>query len=49
MIHSLKIGNHVLTDVPAGASKGHPLLSFTVLNMVGRFTIDTRARELILG
>jgi hypothetical protein len=48
-IHRFAIGNHVLTDVEASASNGSPLLGFDVLNMVGRFTIDTRNHEIVFG
>jgi hypothetical protein len=48
-IHRFTIGNHVLTDVEAGASNGSPLLGFDVLNMVGKFTIDTRNHEIVFG
>jgi hypothetical protein len=48
-IHSVTIGSHVLRDVVAGVSGGDPLLGFDILNMVGRFTIDTQARELVFG
>jgi clan AA aspartic protease (TIGR02281 family) len=51
IIHRMTIGSHVLTNVtasiaPTGAT---PLLGFTILNRVGRFTIDMAAGQLTFG
>ena len=51
IIHRMTIGSHVLTNVsasvaPTGAT---PLLGFTILNRVGRFTIDVAAGQLTFG
>jgi gag-polyprotein putative aspartyl protease len=50
-IKTLKIGTHELRDVPAGiVSDGTMmLLPFPVLNLVGKFTIDTVSAKLIFG
>lgn len=51
VIKTVKIGNHELHDVPAGIVPDGTmmLLPFPVLNMVGRFTIDTVSSKLIFG
>ena len=53
VIHRVTIGQHVLQEVPASAVPDDDnvtgLLPFTVLNRVGRFTIDTKNNKLIFG
>jgi clan AA aspartic protease (TIGR02281 family) len=48
-IDTVRVGNKVPHDVIAGVSpeQASPLLGFPVLNQAGRFTIDTRNRQLI--
>jgi clan AA aspartic protease (TIGR02281 family) len=48
-IDTVRVGNRVLHDVIAGVSpeQASPLLGFPVLNQAGRFTIDTKSRQLI--
>ena len=50
-ILSLSIGGQLLRNVYATVAPddAEPLLGFTVLNQVGRFTIDTNAGVLIIG
>jgi hypothetical protein len=50
-VHTLTIGSHVLHEVPAAATldDGSMLLPFTVLNRIGKFTIDTANHKLIFG
>jgi len=50
-IHDVRIGSHVLHNVVAfvAADNAYPLLPFSVLNQVGRFTIDTANNKLIFG
>jgi clan AA aspartic protease (TIGR02281 family) len=48
-INLVRIGNHILHMVPAmvhNDDKGNMLLGFSVLNEIGKFTIDTRNQEL---
>jgi clan AA aspartic protease (TIGR02281 family) len=48
-IDTVRLGNRVLHDVLAGVSpeQASPLVGFPVLNQAGRFTIDTKNRQLI--
>jgi clan AA aspartic protease (TIGR02281 family) len=48
-IDTVRLGNKVLHEVIAGVSpeQASPLLGFPVLNQAGRFTIDTKNRQLI--
>jgi clan AA aspartic protease (TIGR02281 family) len=48
-IDTVRVGNRVLHDVMAGVlpESAPPLLGFPVLNQAGRFTIDTKNRQLI--
>jgi clan AA aspartic protease (TIGR02281 family) len=48
-IDTVRVGSKVLHDVIAGVSpeQASPLLGFPVLNQAGRFTIDTKNRQLI--
>jgi clan AA aspartic protease (TIGR02281 family) len=48
-IDTVRLGNRVLHDVIAGVlpEQASPLLGFPVLNQAGRFTIDTKNRQLI--
>jgi clan AA aspartic protease (TIGR02281 family) len=48
-IDTVRVGNRVLHDMIAGVSpeQAAPLLGFPVLNQAGRFTIDTKNRQLI--
>jgi aspartyl protease family protein len=48
-IDTVRVGNRVLHDVIAGVMPegAEPLLGFPVLNQAGRFTIDTKNRQLI--
>jgi clan AA aspartic protease (TIGR02281 family) len=48
-IDTVRVGNRVLHDVIAGVTPegASPLLGFPVLNQAGRFTIDTKNRQLI--
>ena len=50
-IVSLSIGGHLVRNVYAivAPDDAEALLGFTVLNQVGRFTIDTNAGVLIIG
>jgi clan AA aspartic protease (TIGR02281 family) len=50
-IHKVVIGSHVLRNVSAGVSPegAEALLGFSVLNLIGKFTIDTQTRQLIFG
>jgi clan AA aspartic protease (TIGR02281 family) len=50
-IRTVTIGGHVLHNVLAGVSPegAEALLSFSILNMIGRFTIDTQSHQLIFG
>ena len=46
------IGDHTLIDVEAGVNPsdtGDMLLGFPVLNLFGKFTIDTNASQLTFG
>lgn len=48
-INLVRIGNHILHMVPAmvhNDDKGAMLLGFSVLNEIGKFTIDTRNQVL---
>ncbi|HLX99661.1 MAG TPA: retroviral-like aspartic protease family protein [Roseiarcus sp.] len=51
IIHEVRIGSHVLDNVIAGVGPDNAmtLLPFSVLNRVGRFTIDTTDNKLIFG
>ena len=52
VIHRMTIGRHVLREVPASVAPEDDavgLLPFSVLNRVGRFTIDTNSNKLIFG
>jgi predicted aspartyl protease len=51
IIHEVRIGSHVLDNVVAGVGPDNAatLLPFSVLNRVGRFTIDTTDNKLIFG
>jgi len=48
---SVSVGGHTLLDVYATVASypSEPLLGFPILNQLGRFTIDTVARRLIMG
>ena len=48
-ILTLGVGSHTLRNILAGVipDEGEMLLGFPVLNQVGRFTIDTKNRQLI--
>ncbi len=51
-IHRVSIGDHTLIDVEAGVNPsdtGDMLLGFPVLNLFGKFTIDTNASQLTFG
>jgi clan AA aspartic protease (TIGR02281 family) len=51
-IHRVSIGEHTLIDVEAGVNPsdtGDMLLGFPVLNLFGKFTIDTNANQLTFG
>jgi clan AA aspartic protease (TIGR02281 family) len=50
-IRKVVIGNHILHDIQATASSENavPLLGISILNMIGRFTIDTQSGQLIFG
>jgi clan AA aspartic protease (TIGR02281 family) len=50
-IDTVRVGNRIVHDVVAGVSpeQAAPLLGFPVLNQAGRFTIDTKARQLIFN
>jgi clan AA aspartic protease (TIGR02281 family) len=50
-IRRIVIGNHILHDIPAGVSPdgAEALLSFSILNLIGPFKIDTQARLLVFG
>jgi clan AA aspartic protease (TIGR02281 family) len=51
IIHAVRIGSHVLDNVIAGVGPDNAmtLLPFSVLNRLGRFTIDTTNNKLIFG
>jgi predicted aspartyl protease len=51
VVHKLVIGNHTLTDVPSTVTDQNTemLLPLPVLTQIGRFTIDTKAGQLIFG
>jgi hypothetical protein len=51
VIHAMRLGTHVLHDVPASVSKDgvSMLLPFPVLNQIGKFTIDTVSGKLVFG
>jgi hypothetical protein len=51
VVHKLTIGNHTLTDVPSTVTEQETemLLPFPVLSQIGKFTIDTKAGQLIFG
>jgi len=51
IIHEVRIGSHVLDNVIAGVGPDNAtaLLPFSVLNRLGRFTIDTTDNKLIFG
>ena len=52
IIHRLNIGSHALTNVEASIEPNDdatPLLSFSVLSQIGKFTIDTDAGTLTFG
>jgi clan AA aspartic protease (TIGR02281 family) len=51
-IHRVSIGEHTLIDVEAGVNPsetGDMLLGFPILNLFGKFTIDTNANQLTFG
>jgi len=50
-VWAVSVGSHTLRDVYATVAPhpSEPLLGFPVLNQLGRFTIDTIERLLILG
>jgi hypothetical protein len=51
-IHRVAIGNHILHDIEAGVTNSDSadlLIGFPVINEIGRFTIDSRNRELTFG
>jgi hypothetical protein len=51
VIHKMRIGPHVLNKIVAGVvpDSAAMLLPFPVLNLIGRFTIDTANNKLIFG
>jgi predicted aspartyl protease len=57
LIHRVQVGRHVLSDVLATVAPddgsltgfGDGLLPFTILNQIGRFTIDTANGKLVFG
>jgi clan AA aspartic protease (TIGR02281 family) len=54
VIHRVTIGQHVLTDVkasvlPDSMDDAEGLLPYSILNQVGKFTIDSRNNKLIFG
>jgi len=51
IIHEVRLGSHILANVTAGvgSDSAAALLPFSVLNRVGRFTIDTTDNKLIFG
>jgi clan AA aspartic protease (TIGR02281 family) len=51
-VHRVAIGSHILHDIEAGVTNSDSadlLIGFPVINEIGRFTIDSRNRELIFG
>ena len=51
-IHQVSIGEHTLIDVEASVNPsdaGDMLLGFPILNLFGKFTIDTNANQLTFG
>jgi clan AA aspartic protease (TIGR02281 family) len=51
-IHRVSIGEHTLIDVEASVNPsdtGDMLLGFPILNLFGKFTIDTNANQLTFG
>ena len=51
VIHTMRVGPHVLNDIVAVVvpDSAEMLLPFPVLNLIGRFTIDTANNKLIFG
>jgi hypothetical protein len=52
VIHNVRLGNHSLRNIEAvitESADAMSLLPFGVLNMVGKFTIDSAAGELVFG